>query len=114
MFADRREPDPVFLQRVGIDDREIDAAQIEQRIEVLRGAARDDGQDMQVRPIVDNARHLGRQAQRRALDQAGREANCPGVDLLLLLLISGRAPRRRCSLLLCGSLSCLQRQDNRR
>ena len=83
---DFRELDPVLFQRVGIDDRQIDAAQIEQRIQVLRRAARDDGQDVQIVPVIDDAGHLRRQTQRRALDQAGSEADRPGVYLLLLLL----------------------------
>ena len=69
----------VFLERVGIDDRRIDAAQIEQRIQVLRGPARDDRQNMQVVPIVDHAGDLRSQADRRALEETPGQANRPGV-----------------------------------
>jgi hypothetical protein len=44
-------------------------------------AARDDGQDKQVVPVIDDAGHLRRQTQRRALDQAGSEADRPGIYL---------------------------------
>ncbi len=69
---------------IGVDDREIDAAQVEQRVQVLGRPARDDGQDMQVRAVIDHARHLRGQPERRAFDQAGRQADGPGVDLVLL------------------------------
>jgi hypothetical protein len=76
------------------DDRQIDAAQIEQRIEVLRGAARDDGQDEQVGPVIDDAGHLRRQTQWCTLDQAGSEADRPGIYLVLLLGVGRRTSGR--------------------
>ena len=72
----------------------VDAAQIEQRIQVFRGAARDDGQDMHVRPVVDDAGHLRGKTERRALDQAAGEADRPGVHSLFLRLIRCSASRR--------------------
>ena len=111
VLPDFRELDPVLLQGVGVDDRQIDAAQIEQRIHVLGWAARDDGQDMQVVPVIDDSGHLRRQTQRRAFDQAGSEADGPGVNLSLLLLIGQRA-RRRSGLPLRIGFD-LQRQDKR-
>ena len=85
----------VLFERVGIDDRRIDAAQVEQRIQVFRGAPGDDRQDMQIRAIVDDAGHLRRETDRRALEQAAGEADGPGVHLLFLRRCAGRAARRR-------------------
>src|SRR6476469_6743754 len=42
---DLRYLDLVLFECVGIDDRRIDAAQIEQRVQVFRGAPGDDRQD---------------------------------------------------------------------
>ena len=87
----------VLLERVGIDDRRIDAAQIEQRVQIFGGAPGDDRQDMQIRPVVDDAGHLGREAKRRALEQAAGEADGPGVHLLFFVSLTGRvAPRALC------------------
>ena len=47
-----------------------------------------------------------------AVDQAGGEADQPGVDLLMPLV--GRRALHRCKLRLRGGLGRLQRQDNRR
>ena len=103
----------------------FDAPQIEQRVEVLCWPARDDGQDMQVCPVVDHARHLRRQSQWRAFDQAGGKADRPGVDLFLLRPKVERPrwnwllSRRRRALLLprlslrCGTC-CLQCQEHGR
>ena len=66
---------------------------------------------MQVVPVIDDAGHLCRQTQRRALDQAGSEADRPGVYLLLLLLVGRHALRRRGLPLRIGF--DLQRQDKR-
>src|SRR6476646_5950640 len=46
---------PVLLKRVGIDDRRIDAAQIEQRAQIFGGAAGDDRPHMQIRAVIDDA-----------------------------------------------------------
>ena len=85
-LLDFRHLDLVLFERVGIDDRHIDAAQIEQRIQVFRGAAGDDRQDMHIRPVVDDAGDLRRKADRRALEQAAGEADRPGIHLLFLRL----------------------------
>ena len=56
-----RHLDLVLFERVGIDDRHVDATQIEQRVHVFRGSAGHDRQDMQIRAIIDDAGHLGRE-----------------------------------------------------
>src|SRR6202043_747060 len=48
----------VLFERVGTDDRHIDATQIKQRIQIFRGTPGDDRQDMQVWPVVDDAGNL--------------------------------------------------------
>ena len=65
----------VLFERVGIDDRRIDAAQVQQRIQIFRGASGDDRQDVQIGPIVDNPGHLGGKANRRTLKQAAGETD---------------------------------------
>ena len=65
----------VLFERVGIDDRRIDAAQIEQRIQIFRRTPGNDRQHMQIRAVIDDAGHLGRQTQGRAFDQAAGEAD---------------------------------------
>jgi hypothetical protein len=65
---------------------------------------------MQVVSIIHDSGHLRRQTQRRAFDQAGSEADGPGVNLSLLLLV-GRGARRRGLPLRIGF--DLQRQDKR-
>jgi hypothetical protein len=91
---DLRDLNPVLLKRVGIDDRRIDAAQIEQRVQIFGGAAGDDRQHMQIRAVIDDAGHLGRETQRRAFEQAAGEADGPGVHLLFFRLLNGGASRR--------------------
>jgi hypothetical protein len=68
----------VLFECVGIDDRRIDAAQVEQRIQILRGTPGDDRQDMQIWPVVDDAGHFRCQPNRRTLKQAAGEAEGPG------------------------------------
>ena len=54
------------LPDFGVDDRQIDATQIKQRLDVIGGAARNDRQDMQVITVFDDLGYLGRQT--RVLD----------------------------------------------
>ena len=83
---DLRDLNLVLFERVGIDDRRINAAQIEQRVQIFGGAPSDDRQDMQIRAIIDDAGHLGRETQRRTFEQAAGEADGPGVHLFLFVL----------------------------
>ena len=41
---------------------------------------------MQIRAIIDDAGHLGRETQRRTFEQAAGEADGPGVHLFLFVL----------------------------
>src|ERR1700736_4963089 len=106
----------VLFERVGTDDRHIDAAQIKQRIQIFRGTAGDDRQDMQVWPVVNDAAHFRGQANRRTLKQAAGEADGPGVHLLLFRLVRRGASRR--ANIQIGSLrlhdSRQKRQNDRR
>ncbi len=70
----------VLVERVRIDDRKVDAAQIEQRIDVFRRSARDDREHVHVVPVVDNPRHLRGEADRRAFQKSPGKAHRPGVD----------------------------------
>jgi len=81
---DLRYLDLVLFECVGIDDRRIDAAQIQQRVQVFRGAPGDDRQDMQIRSVVDDARDFRRKAKRRALEQTAGEADRPRVHLVFI------------------------------
>ena len=83
---DLRHLDFVLFERVGIDDRHIDATQIEQRIQIFRGSPGDDRQHKQIRPVVDDAGDLGGKADGRALQQAAGEADRPGIHSLFLRL----------------------------
>ena len=74
-----------------IDDRRINPAQIQQRVQIFRGAPGDDRQDMQIRAIIDDAGHLGRETQGRTFEQAAGEADGPGVHLFLFDLWWGAA-----------------------
>ena len=76
----------VLFERVGIDDRHVDATQIEQRIQIFRGSAGHDGQNKHVRPVVDDAGDLGRKTDGCALQQAAGEADRPGIHPLFLRL----------------------------
>src|SRR5262245_13038607 len=55
---DLRDLNLVLFERVGIDNRRINAAQIEQRVQIFRGAPRDNRQDMQIRAVINDAGHL--------------------------------------------------------
>ena len=87
------------VQHVAIDDGRIDAAQIEQVVDVVERPARDDRQHAHVVAVVEHAGELGGELQRRALEPPGGEADCPGVDAFLLRLLGRRgvvaASRRR-------------------
>ena len=93
----------VLLERVGVDDRSINAAQVEQRIDVLRRPPRHDRQNMQIVTVIDHAGHLRGKADRCALQQTSGEADGPGVDGLLRFSTAvwsgccGGASRRACS-----------------
>jgi hypothetical protein len=95
VLADFRQLDAVFLQRIGVDGREIHAAQIEQRVHVLGRAARHDGQHVKVRAVIDHAGHLRGEPQRCTFDQAGRESHRPGIHFFLLPGEIERPRRRR-------------------
>ena len=104
----------VLFERVGIDDRRIDTAQVEQRIQVFRGTPGDDRQDMQIRPVINDARHLRREAEGRPLKQAAGETDRPGVDLLFFGRMRWGALRRADALRLRIQSGRLKRQNDRR
>jgi hypothetical protein len=79
----------VLVERVRIDDRDIDAAQIEQRIDIFRRPARDNRQDVHVVPVVDNPRHLRGKTDRRAFQKSRGKADRPGVDGLPRIWVGG-------------------------
>src|ERR1700737_3689517 len=80
----------VLFERVGTDDRHIDAAQIKRRIQFFRGPPGDDRQDMEVWPVVDDAAHLRGKANGRALQQAAGEADRPGIHFIFFRLMRRR------------------------
>ena len=106
----------VLFERVGIMDRRIDAAQIEQRVQIIRGAPGDARQNMQIRP--DDAGHLRREAEGRTLKQSAGEADGPGVDLLFFLSRTGRrrgeGEVRASTLAVCTQIGWLKRGNKRR
>ena len=77
----------VLFERVGVDDRHVDATQIEQRIHVFRGASGHDRQHKHVRPVVDDAGDLGSKTDRCALQQAAGETDRPGIHSIFLRLV---------------------------
>ena len=83
---DLRNLNLVLFERVGIDNCRINAAQIEQRVQIFRCAPRDDRQDMQIRAVINDAGHLGGEPERRTFKQAAGEADGPGVHPLLFVL----------------------------
>ena len=101
----------VLFERVGIIDRRIDAAQIEQRVQIIRGAPGDARQNMQIR--LDDAGHLRREAEGRTLKQSAGEADGPGVDLLFFLSRTGRrrgeGEVRASTLAVCTQIGWLKR-----
>ena len=95
----------VLFERVGIDDRRVDAAQVEERIQIFRGTPGDDRQDMHIRPVVDDAGNLRCKANRRPLKQAAGEADRPGIHLLFFSRARRGALRRAGVLCLCATLA---------
>ena len=105
------------VEHVAVDDGRIDAAQVEQVVDVVEGPARDDRQHAHVVAVVEDAGELGGELQRRALDAAGGETDRPGVDAVLLRLLGGCrvAPARATALALaacatstgCGTGACV-------
>ena len=81
------------VEHVAVDDGRIDAAQVEQVVDVVEGPARDDRQHAHVVAVVEHAGELGGELQRRAFEAAGGEPDRPGVDAVLVRLLDGR--RRR-------------------
>ena len=81
------------IEHVAVDDGRIDAAQIEQVVDVVERPARDDRQHAHVVAVVEDAGELGGEDQRRALDPARGEAQRPGVDALLVRLLGERLGR---------------------
>jgi transposase len=72
----------------------VEDKQITPHIPVIDTSRRQDGTFSREQFHYDTG-HLHRQARWRTLDQAGGEADRPGVDLLLLPLVARRALRRR-------------------
>src|SRR5207244_8858415 len=70
----------VILQRVTVDDRRIHPPEIEKVIDVFRGAASHNGEDVHFAPIIHGPRYFGRKADRSAFKQAAGETDGPGVD----------------------------------
>ena len=70
-----------MLEHVGVGDRDVDALEIEQVLDVVGGALRDDGQHAQILGVVDVAGDLGGEAKERAFGQAAGKADRPVVDL---------------------------------
>ena len=66
--------DLVFFKGVRIDNRHVDAPQIEQRVHVFHRTAGHDRQDKHVRTVVDDARDLGSKAYRRTLKLAAGQS----------------------------------------
>jgi hypothetical protein len=86
-FLDVRHLKLVLFERIGVDDRHVDAPQKKQVVHVFHGTAGHDGQHVQVRPIIGDAGDLGGKADRRALELTGSEANRPRVHLLFLRFV---------------------------
>ncbi len=85
----------VFLKRVAVDDRHIDASQIEQVIDVLGGPARHDRKDMRDAAIAHHPGNFRREVNGRAFKQAASETNGPGIEPLSDLRLVGAGRRRR-------------------
>ena len=54
-----------MIEHVAIDDGRIDAAQIEQVVDIVERPARDDRQHAHVVAVIEHARKLRREQQRR-------------------------------------------------
>jgi len=73
-----------------------------------------DGQDKQVRPIIDHAGNLGSKADRRALKLAASQPHRPGIHPLLLQQVLRRVARRAAALRLGIYIGGVKHQDDRR
>ena len=80
-----------MVEHVAVDDGRVHAAQVEQVVDVVERPARDDRQHAHVVAVVEHARELGRELQRRALEAPGGEPDRPGVDAVLVRLLAGSA-----------------------
>ncbi len=69
------------LEHVGMRDGDVDTLEIEQVLDVVRGAGRHHRQDAQVVRAVEVARDLRGKAQERTFGQAAGETHRPVVDL---------------------------------
>ena len=83
------------VEHVAVDDGRIHAAQVEQVVDVVEGAARHDRQHPHVVAVIEHARELGSELQGRPFGATGREAHRPRVDPLLVRgFVERRGPRR--------------------
>ena len=73
---------PEVIQDVGLRDRDIDPAQVEQVRDVADSAKGHHGDDAKVVPIIERLGQIGRIADERALKQAPRDPNRPGIVIL--------------------------------
>ncbi len=94
-LADVRNQRLELVQRIGVDDRGVDALEVEQSLDVFSRAARDYGKHVQVVTIVHNARNFGREADRGAFQLSAGQPDSPGVEPLDCLQF-GCAARYRC------------------
>jgi len=70
----------VLLQRVTVDDRRIHPFEVEKVIDVFRGAARYNREDVHFTRIIRGARYFGRKPDRCAFEQAAGETDGPRID----------------------------------
>ena len=70
----------LYSSSASVDDRRIHPLEVEQVIDVLRGATRDDRKHVQFTAIIHGARDFGRETDGGAFEQAAGETDGPRVD----------------------------------
>ena len=92
--AKRRHARLEGIERIGVDDRSIDSPQIEERVDVLAWAARDDRQHVQPVPIVDRSCYFRGESDRRTLELPRRKPDRARIDVVFLLGVGGYGDAR--------------------
>ena len=70
----------VLLQRVAVDDRRIDPLKIKQIIDVFGGTAGYDRKNLHVAAVIHDPGDLGRETNRRPLQQTTGQTYRPGIE----------------------------------